>query len=87
MPKDFNRELDHTHNAQHRQEAQVKGRKPRAQPDHDPEVARERQGEGFDGAVDEYAEAGSRGAGYRETDERKDQTRPDAKRSPAPDRK
>ena len=86
MTKDFNRQLDQSHDERHRDEAQSKGRKEHAKPDHDPKVARERQGQGFEGPADAYAETGSRGAGYRETQERKDQTQPDT-RPPARDRK
>jgi hypothetical protein len=74
MTKDFNRELDQSQGEQHRDEARSKGRQEQAKPDHDPKVAREREGEGFDGPADEYAESGSRGAGYRETPGRKQAT-------------
>ncbi len=60
MTKDFNRDLDQS------KDEQSKGRGREDAPDADPEVARERKGDGFKGPADEYAESGSRGAGYRE---------------------
>ena len=65
MTKDFNRDLDQS------KDKQSKGRGREEAPDADPEVARERKGEGFDGPADAYAETGSRGAGYREDSKQK----------------
>jgi hypothetical protein len=71
MTKNFNRDLDQTDGKKGRAEARSKGRDQEKAPDDSAEVARERSGEGFKGPEDEYAETGSRGAGYRDEDPKK----------------
>jgi hypothetical protein len=66
MTKNFNKDLDQTDGDKSRATGQAEGRKPEKKPDGDAEAARERSGEGFKGPADEYAESGSKGAGYRE---------------------
>jgi hypothetical protein len=67
MSKDFNKDLDQTDGDKRRETAKENARRTQVEPSGDAEAARKRAGEGFKGAGDEYAESGSRGAGYRET--------------------
>jgi hypothetical protein len=67
MTKDFNRDPDQSNVEKRTENAHEKGRGQHVKPDSDPETAREREGEGFKGPADEYAETGAGGAGYRET--------------------
>jgi hypothetical protein len=71
MTKDFNRDLDQSGDEQSGASPNT-GRD--SAPDDDPDVARERKGEGFKGPKDAYAETGSRGAGYREDSGQKKQS-------------
>ncbi len=68
MTKDFNKDLDQTNGDQQRKTAASKGRRSEVKPESDPKAARERAGEGFEDAGDEYAESGAGGAGYREAE-------------------
>ena len=67
MTKNFNKDLDQTGDDKHREHAKKQGRGTQTAPHGDAEAARKRTGAGFKNAGDEYAESGSRGAGYRET--------------------
>jgi hypothetical protein len=67
MAKDFNKDLDQTDGEQRRKVAQHEERGRETEPLGNSEAARKRTGDGFKGPHDEYAESGSRGAGYRET--------------------
>lgn len=67
MTKDFNRDLDQTDSDERREAAKKKARGTHTESHGSADDARKRAGAGFKSAGDEYAESGSRGAGYRET--------------------
>jgi hypothetical protein len=78
MAKDFNRNQDQRESDERATRAQPDRREPpsggppgdtRRVHEDDPQEARSRSGEGFSGAVDEYAQTGFRQAGHRAGDE------------------
>jgi hypothetical protein len=66
MTKDFNKDLDQTDGDRSRATGRAEGRPQEKKPEESSEAARERSGEGFESAADEYKETGAGGAGYRE---------------------